>query len=68
MAWYRKHVGKRWVERNEARESKKDHLKSPLKFYDMFKEMVRNEGAKHLAHERKKKAALGRVYLLNSLY
>jgi hypothetical protein len=45
------------------RESEKDHLKNPLKFYDLFKGMVRIEGAKHLAHEREKKAALGRVYL-----
>jgi hypothetical protein len=31
----------------------------------MFKEMVRIEGEKHLAHEREKKAALGRIYVPN---
>jgi hypothetical protein len=67
MAWYRKHLGERWVELYEAQESEKDHLKNPLKFYDMFKEMVGIEGEKHLAHEREKKAVLGRAYVPNWL-
>jgi hypothetical protein len=47
------------------RESEKDHLEDPPKFYDMSKEMVRIEGEKYLEHEREKKAALGGAYVPN---
>ena len=60
LAWARKYFGESWYELDEARESEKDHLKDPLKFYDMFKEMKRIEHKKRLEHEREKKAALGR--------
>jgi hypothetical protein len=67
LAWARKHFGERWYELDEARESEKDHLKDPLKFYDMFEEMNRIEHEKRLEHEREKKAALGRAYVPNWL-
>ncbi len=67
-AWYRKHYGERWVELYEARESERDHLKDPLKFYDMFKEMNRISNEKQLEHEREKKTAMGCAYEPNIFF
>jgi hypothetical protein len=30
MAWYQKHLGRRWVQLYEVRESEKDQLKNPF--------------------------------------
>jgi hypothetical protein len=65
LAWAWKHFGERWYRLDKAQESKEDHLKDPLKFYNMFKEMKRIEHKKRLEHKREKKVALGREYVPN---